>query len=394
VNSLHRLLTCGALVALVSGCAAIPTLNGNGGDTKSSDAFHNPLVCGIAGALIAGGVGSIENKEAAAVGALAGGALGWWACRTEEKPLEDTDGDGVGDKIDMCPDTPKGTTVGANGCAVDGDTDGDGVPNSADKCPATLAGTKVDADGCDTSRDSDGDGVPDTADLCPSTPPGAPVEKNGCELDTDADGVPDSRDRCAGTAKGVAVGDDGCPADSDGDGVVDRLDRCPNTRAGTRVGPDGCEAAASRAEAAPLAPEQIESDVAPKRPMTATAPIAPESMQSGDAMVLKGVNFESASAKLLPESMAVLDGVAEALKMRSSGAKLEVAGHTDNTGSAALNRALSTRRAVAVRAYLVSKGVPASMLTAKGYGPDAPIGDNGTNDGKAANRRVELKATR
>jgi outer membrane protein OmpA-like peptidoglycan-associated protein len=388
VTALSRLLVAGSAALLITGCSSIPTLNGNGGD-MNAERFHSPLVCGIAGALLGGSVGSIENKEAAAVGAVAGGALGWWACRTEEPALPDADRDGVPDTLDRCADTPKGNAVGPDGCPVDADNDGDGVPNSRDKCPATLPGAAVDADGCDANRDSDGDGVPDTVDLCPNTLPGAPVEKNGCELDTDADGVPDSRDRCPATPKGMKVGDDGCAADTDGDGVPDSLDRCPDTKAGARVGVDGCEAAAPRAETMPAAPAGsealVESDVAPKRP--AAASMAPA---AGSTTVLKGVNFASASATLLPESMAVLDAVAAALKADGSAA-VEIGGHTDSSGSAALNRRLSQRRAEAVRAYLVSKGVPAASLTAKGYGADMPVGDNATADGKAANRRVELK---
>lgn len=393
MTAFQRLLAAGTVAVLVTGCSSIPTLNGDGGDLKG-EYFHNPLICGVAGALIAGGVGSIENKEAALVGAVAGGALGWWACRTEEKPLADADGDGVGDKLDQCANTPKGTAVGPEGCPLDGDNDGDGVPNSRDKCPATVAGASVDADGCDTNRDSDADGVPDVADLCPNTPAGAPVEKNGCELDTDADGIPDSRDRCPGTPKGVKVGDDGCAVDSDGDGVSDVFDRCPNTKPGAKVGTDGCDASASaapKAESMPAAPigaeALVESDVAPKKPM----PSAAAPMDAGSTTVLEGVNFASASATLLPESMAILDEVAASLKRRTGGT-VEIGGHTDASGSAALNRKLSQRRADAVRAYLVSKGVAASMLTAKGYGADVPVGDNNTPEGKAANRRVELKA--
>jgi OOP family OmpA-OmpF porin len=74
-----------------------------------------------------------------------------------------------------------------------------------------------------------------------------------------------------------------------------------------------------------------------------------------------------------------------------SGYRLEVAGYTDNTGSRAHNMRLSQQRAEAVVKYLVSRGVPAGMLQAKGYGPDFPIDTNATKAGQANNRRVELK---
>ena len=91
-------------------------------------------------------------------------------------------------------------------------------------------------------RDSDGDGVPDINDKCPDTPPGRPVDEDGCEFppDSDGDGVPDDRDACPDTPAGVAVDDRGCPRDSDGDGVADYQDKCPDTLPGTKVDEDGC----------------------------------------------------------------------------------------------------------------------------------------------------------
>ena len=91
--------------------------------------------------------------------------------------------------------------------------------------------------------DSDGDGVPDSADRCPNTPRGDRVDANGCTivLDSDGDGVPNDRDQCPNTMAGVAVDANGCELDSDGDGIVDRLDRCPDTRAGAVVDVNGCE---------------------------------------------------------------------------------------------------------------------------------------------------------
>lgn len=89
--------------------------------------------------------------------------------------------------------------------------------------------------------DSDGDGVEDGSDRCPNTPAGAIVDAYGCELDSDGDGVKDSQDQCPGTLAGVPVDEVGCELDDDGDGVVNRLDECPGTPKGTPVDKRGCE---------------------------------------------------------------------------------------------------------------------------------------------------------
>jgi len=88
--------------------------------------------------------------------------------------------------------------------------------------------------------DSDGDGVPDDRDRCPNTPPGTAVGPDGCERDQDGDGVADGRDRCPNTPAGAQVDDTGCPIDTDGDGVPDFRDECPGTEAGARVDQKGC----------------------------------------------------------------------------------------------------------------------------------------------------------
>lgn len=230
------------------------------------------------------------------------------------------------------------------------DSDGDGVVDSEDRCPNTPAGAKVNAQGCEL--DSDGDGVVDSKDRCPNTPAGAKVNADGCELDGDGDGVVDSKDRCPDSPAGAKVNADGCELDSDGDGVVDSKDSCPDSKAGAKVDDKGCEIAG--------------------------------------VIALKGVNFPTNSAKLTPDSLAVLDEAAATLAKHSD-IKAEVAGHTDNRGVAAKNKKLSQQRAEAVMHYLVSKGVNAANLTAKGYGQEDPVADNKTEEGRAANRRVELR---
>ena len=109
-----------------------------------------------------------------------------------------------------------------------------------------------------------------------------------------------------------------------------------------------------------------------------------------NTIVLKGVNFENDSAVLRDDASAILDD-AVAIFKRYPALKVEVAGHTDSSGSDAYNQQLSARRATAVMEYFVGKGVAAAQLTAKGYGESQPVADNGTADGRALNRRVELR---
>jgi outer membrane protein OmpA-like peptidoglycan-associated protein len=86
--------------------------------------------------------------------------------------------------------------------------------------------------------------------------------------------------------------------------------------------------------------------------------------------------------------MAKLDQIAEALKGKEQ--PIVVYGHTDTVGTHENNMLLSQRRADSVRAYLLTKGIPQDLLTAQGMGPDAPVADNGSIEGRAQNRRVEI----
>ena len=101
--------------------------------------------------------------------------------------------------------------------------------------------------------DSDGDGVSDDLDTCPDTPKGVKVDKNGCPPDSDGDGVPDYLDKCPDTPKGVTVDRNGCPLDVDGNGVPDYLDKCPDTPKGVKVDKDGCPIPQKAAEKVSIA---------------------------------------------------------------------------------------------------------------------------------------------
>jgi outer membrane protein OmpA-like peptidoglycan-associated protein len=272
----------------------------------------------------------------------------------------DTDGDGVPDKRDRCPDTPRGARVDANGCPLD--SDGDQVFDGLDKCEGTPKGCTVDANGCPS--DADGDGVCDGVDQCADTPKRATVDARGCPKDSDGDGVLDGLDQCADTPKGCTVDEQGCPKDSDADGICDGLDRCPDTSPGLRIDKDGC----------PI--ELVERET--------------ELLDTG-MIRLQNVNFETAKADLLPESYPTLNIVGQVLTKWPE-LRIEVGGHTDARGSNAANQKLSQARADSVLAYIQRKfpTLTPEQFTVKGYGESEPLVPNTSELNWAKNRRVEF----
>ncbi len=296
-------------------------------------------------------------------------------------PPPDTDRDGVRDRKDECPGTPYGATVDERGCPKD--DDGDHVWNGIDTCPATGAGCPVDEKGC--PLDSDADGVIDCQDKCAGTVKGCTVDATGCPTDEDGDGVCDGVDKCTGTVKGCRVDATGCQTDEDGDVVCDGVDKCPGTAKGCAVDGTGCQkdedtdGVCDGLDKCPGTPAGRPVDQVGCEPLFEKA-----------KLVLEGVVFENDSATLAPQSAATLDSVAASLRAWTE-VRVEVEGHTDSKGSESYNLKLSQRRAESVRDYLAAHGVDASRLEAKGYGESEPIADNKTEDGRAHNRRVELK---
>jgi len=173
--------------------------------------------------------------------------------------------------------------------------------------------------------------------------------------DGDNDGVPDSIDRCPGTPENTLVDQYGCTLDTDGDGVPDETDQCWDTPPNTEVDVTGC--------AIPVIPEIIE---------------------------LSGVNFRSNSDMLLDGANTSLNAAAQIL-LDNPALVVEVAGHTDDVGDENYNGSLSLARALTVRDYMVGLGVDPARITARGYGESEPVASNETADGRATNRRVELR---
>jgi OOP family OmpA-OmpF porin len=219
--------------------------------------------------------------------------------------------------------------------AANPDPDGDGISGKADKCP-DIAEDKdgfEDEDGCPES-DNDADGIPDAQDKCPNQP----ETKNGID------------------------DEDGCPeTDPDGDGIVGSRDKCPDepeTKNGFKD-EDGC-------------PDEL--------------PAAVKKFTG----VIEGITFKTGQATILPGSYSILDRAVAVLKEYGD-LRIEISGHTDNKGKADYNRDLSQRRADAVKMYFIGNGIDASRLTSVGYGLDRPVADNGTEAGRAKNRRTEFR---
>jgi len=113
-------------------------------------------------------------------------------------------------------------------------------------------------------------------------------------------------------------------------------------------------------------------------------------MKIGAAIVMENILFHTGSANLKPESYTELNKMVALLK-ENPRVRVELSGHTDNTGSIATNKKLSKARAMSVMNYFLSQGITADRMEYEGYGPDIPIAPNTTVEGRAANRRVEMK---
>jgi len=251
---------------------------------------------------------------------------------------KDDDKDYICADVDQCPDQPEDYdgVQDDDGCPEDQDTDMDGILDSVDQCVLDQEDPDgfQDDDGC-PDPDNDMDEVPDFSDQCSDQP-------------EDPDGFKD---------------DDGCPDDdNDGDGVLDLEDECPNT-AGV-ASEAGCP---KKYEGVQITATRIE--------------------------INQTIYFAYNKATIKPVSFPILNTVAEVLNDNPD-IRLSIEGHTDSKGNDNYNKKLSDKRAKAVMDYLVKKGgVSRSRLTSVGWGEEQPIDTNLTEEGRAANRRVEFVRT-
>ena len=269
---------------------------------------------------------------------------------------KDSDGDGVSDKKDKCPNTPAGVAVDEKGCPKD--SDGDGVADNIDDCPTVAGLTSL--KGC---PDTDKDGIADKDDACPDV---AGVKNlKGCP-DSDGDGVADKDDKCPDTKKGMKVDASGCPADQDNDGVADSEDDCP-TVAGTKAN-KGCP----------------EKQTEKKKEITA------------DQIDLQNINvpaihFVSGKTYITEFSGNILNNLVTLLNDNKA-YHVNIYGYADSQGSDKSNIKLSQERIKSTIAYLESKGIAADrIIQQKAFGEKKPVATNDTAAGRLLNRRVEFE---
>jgi len=211
-------------------------------------------------------------------------------------------------------------------------------------------------------------------------------------VDMDEDGVFDRIDHCVNTMKGCTVDSWGCETDADDDGVCDGVDRCPGTPPGMKVDRYGCASSqtAGAPSSTPTPKEQERATPMPPKHTQPTSEIERQLIETG-RIRLENVYFETASAKLLPESEEILREVGRTLE-KFPDLNVEIEGHTDTRGSAAYNMRLSQSRSEAVRAFLVGTFKLADgQYQARGYGESRPETDEKNDEELLRNRRVVLR---
>jgi len=333
----------------------------------------------------------------------------------------DSDGDGVVDSEDMCPETPYGVSIDEFGCPVD--TDKDGVPDYIDECPGTPVGTTIDQKGC--PLDSDGDGVVDSEDMCPETPYGVSVDEFGCPVE----------DEIVSEQKITIPGDDIFPPNSamikiEGkkylDEVILQLQKLTNKKWRIEGHMDSVGDTKSlmtlsfeRAKAVleyfsffgglnrenfqvfgmgddyPIGDNNTEEgrkqnrriEIIPEATDVITDSIArPEEVFN--QFILRGDDsFETNTATLKELSKILLDEIAAYLKNQPE-SRWRIEGYTDSQGTASLQKKITSERAYAIFDYLISEGLSADQFTVTGLGSSNPIANNDTEEGRSANRRI------
>jgi len=252
------------------------------------------------------------------------------------------------------------------------DTDKDGIVDAMDQCirdPEDIDNFQ-DEDGC-PEKDNDADGLLDRQDRCPLEPEDEDgyQDSDGCpDPDNDKDGILDVSDRCPNEAESNNgyQDEDGCPdsepiLDTDGDGYNDDVDRCPY-------------------DAEDFDGEEDEDGCPDKRVV----------IENNFIKIKEKIYFEFGKSAIQSRSFSLLDEIAETIAANPQLKKVRVEGHTDSKGSEMANLKLSQARANSVMKAIAARGVERDRLDAAGFGEIRPIETNDTDEGRAANRRVEF----
>lgn len=280
----------------------------------------------------------------------------------------DSDGDGLtdGEEVNTYKTNP-----------LKGDTDGDILSDYSEVKDHKTSPSNADTDGDGLSdyeeinthrtdalkKDSDGDTLSDSDEI-------KTYKTSANSKDTDKDGLDDNEEINKYKTSPVK-------ADTDGDTLSDKDELMKHKTNPLKNDSDGGSVADNVEISRGTDPNNADDDV----------------IKKDVAIVLEGITFATGKAEIKPESEAKLNEALKTLKTYSD-IVVEISGHTDNVGSSEANRQLSQTRAESVKFWLVSKGVKADRLEAKGYGEDSPIADNSTKEGRAKNRRIEFKRVR
>jgi len=270
----------------------------------------------------------------------------------------DTDGDGLTDYEEIMiyktdPNNP--------------DTDGDGLSDGDEVLKYKTDPLKA---------DTDGDGLSDGDEVLK-------YKTDPLKADTDGDGLSDGQEVLGVNVELKIVGKpaetklfktDPLKADTDGDGLTDYAEVMTHKTDPLTVDTDGGSVGDG---------DEVKRGTDPLDP-------ADDVIKIDVPIVLEGITFEFNKSDITPESDKVLMSALKTLQIHSD-IVVEISGHTDNVGSNAYNQKLSERRANAVKAWLVAKGISADRITAVGYGEESPRVSNDTEENRRLNRRIEFK---
>lgn len=313
---------------------------------------------------------SINERDSEDAWLLTAGLSISLAIPFEGKSLPDTDGDGLYDPYDECPNDAEDFDgfEDEDGCP-DEDNDEDLIPDISDACPMEPEDHDgfQDVDGC-PEDDNDEDKIPDSSDRCPNEPEDYDnfEDSDGCpDVDNDKDKIEDLVDKCPDEAetKNGYQDDDGCPEpDRDQDGFPDDLDECPDE------------------------PETVngiqDDDGCPDDGMVRVS--------QNRILLGKRIFFRTDMARIRTQSKQILEQLANLIKRHPEYVLISIEGHADERGGKKYNYKLSLRRADQVRRYLINLGVHKDRLAVKGWGKAHPWVEGDDQEAMAKNRRVEL----